>query len=128
MYDGHDLLHFNGSDDPGDTARYSINVSKIKTFEDAVIILSTVHKAFMYDHSVGDDDEMPPNDTGKEKPGMQGDADYADDYPVDTSKVYTIEDVRLIIDAMDISFAKGYLAYEKLLPYLHNTPRGFMLH
>lgn len=128
MHDGRDLLRFHGSDDPGDDARYSINVSKIKTFEDAVIIFSTVHKAIMYEHGVGGNDEMPSNDTKKQKPGMQGDADYADDYLVDTSKVNTIEDVRLIIDAMDISFAKGYLAYERLRPFLHDKPKGFMLH
>lgn len=128
MHDGHDLLRFNGCDDPGDNARYSIDVSKIKTFEDAVIIFSTVHKAFMYDHSVGENDEMPPKDTKKQKLGMQGDADSVDSYPVDTSKVNTIEDVRLIIDALDISFAKGYVAYEKLRPFLRDKPKGFMLH
>lgn len=137
MYDGHDLLKFNSYGEApidGEGPRYGLDPSKIVTFEDAIIILATVFEAINYSgiqldaanmriENHGDEDM-----TEKKEPGVVGEERSLDTYPIDSSQINTIEDVRLVIDAMELSFAHGYSSYDKLEKYLSKVPLGYKTH
>lgn len=133
MHSGRDILKFNKYDEP---PRYPIDTTKIKSFEDAIIVFSTIYDAINYTETQLEGTSMRVDDyhqedddmTTKKKTGMMGDERGLDVYPVDSSKINTIEDVRLVIDAMELAFSEGFSSYEKLKEYLSDVPLGYQMH
>lgn len=132
VYDGHDLLKFNTYEEH---LKYCLDISKIKTFEDAIIILAAVHEAVTYSQQQSGVNMAIESDTqeveimaNEKKPWVMGNEESMDTYLVDSSKINTIEDVRLVIDAMELAFTEGYPCYEKLEKYLSDVPLGYKMH
>lgn len=133
MHSGRDILKFNKYDD--EPPRYPVDTSKIKTFEDAIIVLATVYDAINYTKMQLDGTNMRiedyhqgDNGMTSKKNGMVGDENALDVYPVDSAKINTIEDVRLVIDAMELAFTEGFSSYEKLKQFLSDIPLGYRMH